>query len=343
MRIYGTVRDASTEKPIEGGRVSLLVGDGELAMLRTDERGKFDHREAAEYIGETLRCSVEKDGYESKVVTRDIEKDEVILEIELVPEEEKKIELKLSVKDEESIPLKGVGIALMLDGEAVSDGVTDKYGVCKFDLKKDFKNKAIRYRVQCEGFELATGELKFPTEASHEITLKRTVSPKNWRELLHKMVRASKLEVKFFEEVEKDSTATYQAFLVVLIVVVCVGIGSLGSIGAKGLIQGVIKGIIGWIIWSALIYVLGVKLLRHSSDFGELLRCLGFAYSPRALNILGIFPKIGGVVNIITSIWVLVAFVVAVREALDIKTGRAILVSAFGFIFFVIVNVILWK
>jgi hypothetical protein len=343
MRVYGTVRDASNGAVLAGAKLSLNLGQAELAVIYSDDKGRFEHREDARHTGETLRCSVEKDGYESKVVTHEIEKDEVILEIELVPEEEKKIELKLSVKDEESIPLKGVGIALMLDGEAVSDAITDKYGVCKFYLKKDFENKAIRYRAQCEGFELATGELKLPTEASYEITMKRTVSPKNWRELLHKMVRASKLEVKFFEEVEEDSTATYQAFLVVLIVVVCVGIGSLGSIGTKGLIQGVIKGIIGWIIWSALIYVLGVKLLRHSSDFGELLRCLGFAYSPRALNILGIFPKIGGVVNIITSIWVLVAFVVAVREALDIKTGRAILVTAFGFIFFVIVNVILWK
>jgi hypothetical protein len=83
MRIYGTVRDASTEKPVEGGRVSLFVGDRELATLRTDEMGEFDHREAAEFIGETLRCSVEKEGYKPNEATYDIRSEEAELNIDL--------------------------------------------------------------------------------------------------------------------------------------------------------------------------------------------------------------------------------------------------------------------
>jgi len=157
-------------------------------------------------------------------------------------------------------------------------------------------------------------------------------------ELINKMIRAAKLDVTLYEEVEKDPGATTQAFLVVLIVAICGGIGAIGALGAKGIIMGIIGGIVGWVIWSALIFIVGVKIFKHTSDMGELLRCLGFAYSPGVLNILGFIPIVGFIVRIITFIWVLVTFVIAVRQALDVETGRAVLVSIIGFAFYVIIS-----
>ena len=82
---------------------------------------------------------------------------------------------------------------------------------------------------------------------------------------------------------------------------------------------------------------IGVKIFKHTSDMGELLRCLGFAYSPYVLSILGIIPGIGIIIRLIASIWTLVAVVIAARQALDCGTGRAILISVLGFIAFIIV------
>ncbi len=160
-------------------------------------------------------------------------------------------------------------------------------------------------------------------------------------ELIDKMIRAAKLDVNLYEEVEKDPGATTQAFLVVLIVSICGGIGAIGFLGTKGIIMGIIRGIIGWVIWSALIFIVGVKIFKHTSDIGELLRCLGFAYSPGALNILAFIPIVGFIVLIITFIWILVTFVIAVRQALDVETGRAILVSIIGFAFYVIISLLI--
>ena len=66
---------------------------------------------------------------------------------------------------------------------------------------------------------------------------------------------------------------------------------------------------------------------------GELLRTTGFSSAPGLLRVLGVIPGIRGVVFFVASIWMIVAMVIAVRQALDYKsTGRAIGVCAIGFV-----------
>ena len=86
MLVKGTIKDAAKEMPIPKAKVSLSIGDKELAVLYSDRKGDFEYEEAASYIGETLMCQVEKKGYEAQTVTYKIEHDEVPLEIELVKE-----------------------------------------------------------------------------------------------------------------------------------------------------------------------------------------------------------------------------------------------------------------
>jgi hypothetical protein len=92
-----------------------------------------------------------------------------------------------------------------------------------------------------------------------------------------------------------------------------------------------------------MIFLIGVKVFKHTSDVGELLRCLGFAYSPNALSILGVISVIGSVIRFAVLVWVLLAFIVAVRQALDCGTGRAILISALGFMAFLIITVAFFR
>ena len=152
--------------------------------------------------------------------------------------------------------------------------------------------------------------------------------------LIDKMIRAAKLDVQLYEEVEKDPNATKQALIIVILGGICSGIGSIGVLGAKGIISGLITGIIGWFLWSLVIFLIGVKIFKHTSDLGELLRCLGFAFSPNVLSILGIIPIIGSLIRLILFVWILATFVVAVRQALDTDTGKAVLISVLGFLVF---------
>ena len=95
-----------------------------------------------------------------------------------------------------------------------------------------------------------------------------------------------------------------------------------------GVVVGGILALLGWVTWAFLTYVIGTRLLAEPqthADVGELMRTLGFAQAPGLLRVLGGFPGVGPLVLSIVSIWMLVAMVVAVRQALDYtSTVRAV-------------------
>ena len=70
--------------------------------------------------------------------------------------------------------------------------------------------------------------------------------------------------------------------------------------------------------------MIGDWLLGGTSTWGELLRTLGFAHAPGLLFVVGIVPFVGWVAKPIIGIWMLAAGVVAVRQALDFSTGKAL-------------------
>ncbi len=150
-----------------------------------------------------------------------------------------------------------------------------------------------------------------------------------------RMLGAAKLDVDTYEEVERDQTATGQAMGVVIISSLAAGIGSVGG-GASGVIVGTIGALVGWFIWAALTFLIGTKILpepQTKADLGELLRTIGFSASPGVLRIFGMIPLLGGLIALAASVWMLVAMIVAVRQALDYtSTGRAVGVCVMGWL-----------
>jgi len=146
-----------------------------------------------------------------------------------------------------------------------------------------------------------------------------------------RMIRAAKLDVNLYEEVEADKGAIGQAMGVVILSSVAAGIGTGGTAGMKGLVLGTIVALAGWFIWAFLTYYIGTKLLpepQTKADYGELLRTIGFSS-----RVLGIIPMLGNILNFIIGIWMLVAMVIAVRQALDYKsTWRAVGVCLIGWV-----------
>ncbi|MDP8253909.1 MAG: YIP1 family protein [Candidatus Kaelpia aquatica] len=152
--------------------------------------------------------------------------------------------------------------------------------------------------------------------------------------LFSRMVRAAKLESNLYEEVEHDKSSLPQAMLVVVLSSVATAVGAMNIEGGINIFAVAIAALIGWAIWASMIYFIGVKLLptpETKSDIGELLRTIGFSSSPGIIRILGIIPGLFGAVLFIAQIWMLIAMVIAVRQALDYKsTPRAILVCVIG-------------
>ncbi len=151
--------------------------------------------------------------------------------------------------------------------------------------------------------------------------------------MIGRMLGAARLSSDTYEEVERDSSATIQALLVVVIVAIANAIG--GSLSEdsnllSGLLFGVIRGVVFWAVWALLVLLIGTTILKSSSteaDWGELARCTGFAQTPGILGILVFIPVAGGAIAILSIIWQLAAMVVAVRQSLDYtSTWRAFFV-----------------
>jgi hypothetical protein len=154
--------------------------------------------------------------------------------------------------------------------------------------------------------------------------------------LWNRVVRAAKLDVHLYEEVEADRGALGQAALVVVLSSLAAGVGGAAEGGIPGLLVLALAALAGWFIWAWLIWIIGTKLLpepQTSADTGEMMRTLGFAASPGLIRFLGVIPVLTVIVNIIAGIWMLVATIIAVRQALDYRsTWRAVGVCLVGWI-----------
>ena len=164
-----------------------------------------------------------------------------------------------------------------------------------------------------------------------------------------RILRAAKLDAELYEEVEADKSAMPQAMAVVVLSSVAAGIGSIGmGVGGFGtILMGVIASLGGWYIWAFLTYFIGTKLLpepQTESNPGELLRTIGFSSSPGLIRVLGVIPGLGTLFFSIASIWMLVAMVIAVRQALDYKsTLRAVGVCAIGWVIQTLIFVLVFS
>lgn len=150
-------------------------------------------------------------------------------------------------------------------------------------------------------------------------------------DLIQRMLGAATLNIDTFEEVEADETATMQAAAVVAMVAVASAVGGMAGENTSVFLAPVAQ-IIGWLIWAGVTYLIGSTLFKGTATWGELLRTLGFAQAPGILYLLGVLPLIGWLVSVVVPLWILWAGVIAVRQALDFSTGKAILTVILGWI-----------
>lgn len=164
--------------------------------------------------------------------------------------------------------------------------------------------------------------------------------------LTDRMIRAARLDVSLYEEVEADQGATGQAMAVVVLSSVAAGVATIATRGIGGIVLGTVGALVGWVVWAWLTYLIGTRLLpepQTKADVGELLRTLGFASSPGVIRVVGIVPALTMLSFLVAAVWMLVTMVVAVRQALDYtSTGRAVGVCVIGFLVQVVILALLF-
>ena len=174
-----------------------------------------------------------------------------------------------------------------------------------------------------------------------------------------------------YEGVKKDSGATLQASLVVVIVSIATVVGQvLAGEEAAGLIGwlalGIVRGVVSWALWALVIWIIGTKMLRpeetevnkgqeervtwidetktpetEKTEAGwvQLARVTGFAQTPGLLNLYGALQQI----SLLAFLWTFAAMVIAVREGLGYEsTRRAFFVILLAAIPVFIMNIIVF-
>lgn len=156
--------------------------------------------------------------------------------------------------------------------------------------------------------------------------------------MLERIIGVFKLDAATFEEIEADQSAITEAALIVGLVALlsASGSGLLALVTEGGFVGSFISSFVsvflGWIAWSAVVFVVGKSLFGGDADLGEMLRVIGYAFAPQ---LLAIIPCLGPIVGII---WTLLASIVAVRQGLDVTTGKAILTMVIGFVVYLLLT-----
>lgn len=153
-----------------------------------------------------------------------------------------------------------------------------------------------------------------------------------------RMLRAALLHADTYEEVEADPSSIRQAWVVVLAVSAVLGLarffnptdpGVHGQQLALQVTLAAIEPLVLWLAGSAFAFMVGASFFRGpetETDFAEVLRTTGFAFTPALLRIFAFLPHaaLGLGIAWLARLWVLVAVVIALRQALDFTTLRAV-------------------
>jgi hypothetical protein len=151
-----------------------------------------------------------------------------------------------------------------------------------------------------------------------------------------RFVGAITLDPSAYEEFESDRGAILQAFATVLLASLAEGLALRAVLGPDSVVLTTVIALMGWVAWAVLTFEVGARILpgaRTHSSVGELMRTLGFAAAPGCVAFLALVPGLPMPVLIFSRTWMLLAMIVAVRQALDYtSTWRAVAVCALAWL-----------
>jgi hypothetical protein len=152
------------------------------------------------------------------------------------------------------------------------------------------------------------------------------------------MAGAARLDAATYEEVEADRGALAQSACVVLGASLVVALARAWHASHAGftshqlvfqVLLSALEPLVLWLGGSAFAFMVGASFLRGretQTDFAEVLRTTGFAFTPALLLGVGVVPPpaLGLAFGLVVRAWTLAALVVAIRQALDFDTPRAL-------------------
>jgi hypothetical protein len=165
---------------------------------------------------------------------------------------------------------------------------------------------------------------------------------------MDRIIAAFTFRTQVYAEVERDTTFTTTAWLIVAVASFLSALGS-GTYENflnwfLSVIGGTVFAIIGFAVAAFIINFVGRAVFNADSNFDEIVRTVGLAYVWQVFGILGIFGVFIPVLACVTApiqiiaviLWVIAAFI-AVKEALDLEWLQTIVTVFIGFVAYFVI------
>jgi hypothetical protein len=162
--------------------------------------------------------------------------------------------------------------------------------------------------------------------------------------LINRIGGAFSLRKSVYAEVEKDTSFTATAWILVVVVAVLSQLGAYASSSdllgwLLGTIVGTILAIIGFVAGVLVINWAGRLIFKADVSFTELVRTLGLAYVWQVVGILGIplaFTDVFSgelyMIKVLATVMLIISWLVAAKEALDLGWLQTGIVVVLGWI-----------
>ena len=151
--------------------------------------------------------------------------------------------------------------------------------------------------------------------------------------LFARMLRAIKLDRNFFGEVAADPTLQAHSVWTVAIFAMATSFGFFGAVGGVAVNIALITTMLSWYIWAFSIFYIGSRLLGEkgeSADRKTVIRVVAFAAAPGLIRVLAIIPKTAIVLMVVSSVWILAAAVVGLKQVFTRTATAKITIMAVG-------------
>lgn len=162
--------------------------------------------------------------------------------------------------------------------------------------------------------------------------------------IVQRFLRIVRLDATVYREIQHDPRATAEAATVVAVASLLAALGA--GLGAPRFVGGFLVEFLAgillyWLLWSWVTMMVGTRVFGSHASHLEVARPLGYANGARALGLLSVLGCVFGPVGLAAWALSLVIGVIAVREAMELSTERAIVTAAAGWVVVVIARLLL--
>ncbi|MCD4815803.1 MAG: hypothetical protein K8R06_05305, partial [Methanosarcinales archaeon] len=128
----------------------------QIASITTNEQGEYEYATEKDYPEQTLDFVIQKEGFETKNISYEIDKAEIKSDI-LLNELEKGTKEKTRIfgtirNSKNRDPVKDASITLSIEGTQIAAITSDEMGRYEYTAEEDYTGQTLDYVIQKEGF-----------------------------------------------------------------------------------------------------------------------------------------------------------------------------------------------